>query len=189
MRRLAIIGAAVVVVALAAALVVDLTTSHASHNHASGPHHTSGLSGGSGVPLPPVEVKRFDENGTPVRISDLAAGKPMVVNVWSTSCVPCQQETPAIEKVHKKLGSRVTIVGVDVSDSFDDGNKFIKKYGATYTQVRDPQAHFLTAVTNSAALPSTFIVDAEGRIVDQEFGAVTVSSLEAMLRTDLGIKS
>jgi len=173
-RRLAIIGTAVVVLGLAVALIVDLTSSKATT-----PRRGS-------IPLPPIDMKRFDDNGTTVRIADLGGGKPMVINVWSSTCVPCQQETPAIERVYRKAKGKVVIVGVNVSDTADTGATFIRKYGATYTQVRDPRSQLVTAL-GSAVLPSTFIVDRDGRIVDTELGAVTTASLEKLLRDDLGI--
>lgn len=177
-QRLAIGIAGVVVIALIVVVIFAFAG-----------HHTSKHAGEStqGIPLPKVEMKRFDATGSPVQLADLAKGMPMVVNVWSSTCEPCQRETPAIESVHRQSANKVVFVGVNVSDTAEDGEAFIHKYGATYDQVRDPRAALLTSLRDAALLPTTLIVNSHRKVVDSHTGAVTASQLRGMLHDDLGI--
>ncbi|HVX18935.1 MAG TPA: TlpA disulfide reductase family protein [Acidimicrobiales bacterium] len=182
-RRLAIVAAALVVAALAVALAVDLIGRHDRSSNASGAHAAL-----HGRPLPSVQVKRFDATGTEVDIRSLAEGKPMLINVWSSTCEPCKREMPALDRVSRQLKGRVTFVGVNVSDTADTGRRFFERYGATYLQVRDPRASLVAAV-GSQVLPTTLIVDRNGDVVDGHLGALTAPEVRDLLQADLGIRT
>lgn len=182
-RRLAILVAALLVVVLAAALAADLIGRHERSSTASGANRAL-----HGKPLPAVQVKRYDAMGTEVDIRSLADGRPMLINVWSSTCEPCKREMPALEKVSHQVAGRVTFVGVNVSDTAATGRRFYERYGATYRQVRDPRASLVTAV-GSQVLPTTLIVDRNGNVVDGHLGALTAPEVRALLAADLGVRT
>ena len=51
--------------------------------------------------------------------------RPVVLNFWSSTCVPCLNEMPAIEQVHDELDGKVTVVGIDVTDTEDAGTAMV----------------------------------------------------------------
>ena len=72
---------------------------------------------------------------------DLAsyAGKPVVINFWGPSCVPCREEFPLLEaKVAEHAGDGLTVVGVLTDDPVDPARSFVTEFGGTWPTVIDP---------------------------------------------------
>ena len=68
-------------------------------------------------------------------------GRPILLNVWATWCVPCQGEMPAIARLDQELGSRglqVVGVNVDAAGSTADIDRFTREYGLRFPIVLDP---------------------------------------------------
>lgn len=132
----------------------------------------------AGKSLPDLTLVRFD--GTTVKLSDFR-GKPVVLNLWASNCPPCVQEMPAIERVHQQLKDRVTFVGVDTQDpSRDDADKLVAKTGVTYDLVVDQNGELAQAL-DVVVLPTTVLVDANGRVVTSKAGAVDEDRLNALI--------
>jgi thiol-disulfide isomerase/thioredoxin len=150
----------------------------------SGPADTAGGNPGlaqddaAGKPLPELTFTRFD--GTKVNLSDWR-GKPLVLNLWASNCAPCVQEMPAIERVHKELKDRVTIIGIDTSDpSRSDARKLAAKTGVTYDLAID-QSGELAQALDFVVLPTTVLVDANGRVVKSHAGALDEGKLTDLI--------
>jgi len=126
-------------------------------------------SGGSDGPSAPVDASftRFDgSTGTLAQYR----GKPVVVNFFSSTCVPCVAEMPALEQVHRALGDQVTFLGLNVQDTVEGGKAFVESTGITWELGRDPDASILQGVMHGTALPTTVVLDADGRIVFSKLG-------------------
>lgn len=138
----------------------------------------TGGGGGGDKPLD-ATFRRFDGSTT-----SFAAfrGKPVVVNFFSSTCVPCQSEMPALERVHQSLGDQVTFLGMDVQDTVEGGKAFIETVGITWELGRDPNAEVLQGVVRGTGLPTTVVLDPEGRIVFTHLGALDVDGLTKQLR-------
>ena len=131
----------------------------------------------AGKSLPKLDFTRFD--GTKVGFATVA-GKPLVINVWSETCVPCKDEMPAFESVHKAVGDRVAFVGIDNVDDLDRAKAFAEKTGVTYDIWRDQGGDFVTAM-KVAALPTTFFVGPDGKVLESVSKALTADDLTARL--------
>jgi thiol-disulfide isomerase/thioredoxin len=112
---------------------------------------------------------KFD--GTTASVRDFR-GKPVVINFFSSTCIPCQAEMPDFERVHRDLGDAVTFLGLDVQDTVDDGKAFAATVGVTWVLGREPTAQILQGQLRSQGLPTTVVLDKDGRIVFINTGQV-----------------
>lgn len=143
---------------------------------------------GSSVLLPPDErkpapiLRGTDLNGQPVDTSSWK-GEPGVINVWASWCAPCRKEAPELVAVAKK-NPDVNFLGLDTRDSEAPAKAFIKKYGITYPNLPDPDGQLLLAFADSLppqAVPSTLLIDSQGRVAGRFLGAVSAGELDDAL--------
>jgi thiol-disulfide isomerase/thioredoxin len=136
----------------------------------------------AGKPAPVTAFTYFDgKHGT---LADLV-GKPVVINFWASSCAPCLKEMPAFQRVHRELGDRVEMLGVDVSEAQAPGQKMIDRTGVTYPQARDPQGQMVKAY-GGVTLPHTVVIDSKGDVVAIRNQSLSESDLKAALQPVLG---
>ncbi|MEJ2215961.1 MAG: TlpA disulfide reductase family protein [Gemmatimonadota bacterium] len=114
-------------------------------------------------------------NGDSVRLQDYA-GKVILLNVWATWCSPCRQEMPSLERLHEELGGRgLAVVAVNVDEPAGPGGtraeveQFAKRYGLRFPILLDPRGH-VEDLYGVDALPTTFIIDRDGRIRQKVVG-------------------
>lgn len=107
--------------------------------------------------------------------------KPVIVNFWASWCEPCQQETPLLAKWYKEQHGTVNLVGLDENDSTAAAVKFARAKGVTYPIGTDPALAAANAY-GVTGLPQTFFLNAQHRIVDRVYGAVTTADLAKGVR-------
>jgi thiol-disulfide isomerase/thioredoxin len=138
----------------------------------------------AGRPMaPPIQGTTL--TGTHLNVASLR-GAPVVLNFWGSWCSPCQAEAPILAQVAsatRHLG--VHFVGVDIRDNAAQGVAFEQQHGITYPSFNDPNdmiaAEFGTMAPGTT--PSTYILDARGRIAWAFFGGVSYGQLDsAVLR-------
>ena len=166
--RIALIALAVVVAASAA-------TAAAVHLHA----QTTGVIDGRLKPAPalPTEVM------VPPRVTLTSLrGKPAVINFWASWCGPCQEEAASLEQFAHSLHGRVALVGVDWNDGLDSARRFLAAHRWTFPVLRDG-----SGTTGSAygipGLPTTAVLNAQGRIVKTLIGPQTQTTLDSALKS------
>lgn len=101
-------------------------------------------------------------DGETVRLSELR-GKPVVINFWSTWCVPCRQEHPVLQKA-PDLYPEVTFVGIVYQDEARKAKAYLKRDPVKYDQLMDPDGKVAIAY-GVTGVPETYFVSPEGRIV------------------------
>jgi thiol-disulfide isomerase/thioredoxin len=111
-------------------------------------------------------------------------GRPMVVNLWYSTCPPCARELPDLAAVHRDVGDEVRFVGVDPYDSVAAMTAFATERGVTYELLRDPGFELSDAL-GIAAFPVTLFVDPDGRIVEQT-AALDDAELRALIAEHWG---
>lgn len=129
-----------------------------------------------GKPLPELSLPSLDD-GRPVRLADAAKG-PMLVNVFASWCAPCEIEAPVLVDL-KRQGVR--IVGVAYKDAPPNTEAFLARLGDPYDARlvdRDGRAGIELGVTG---VPETYLVGADGMILDKHSGPLTPEIAAAML--------
>jgi thiol-disulfide isomerase/thioredoxin len=117
---------------------------------------------------------------------DLAAlrGKVVVVNFWASWCAPCRGEAPALEQVYREhKANGVEFAGVDIKDDPEPAKAFVRKFKVGYPSVVDQDGQVTLAFRDVPpnAVPSTLILDRQGRIAASVIGATTYNRLKELL--------
>jgi peroxiredoxin len=132
----------------------------------------------AGKALPELTFTRFD--GTTVKL-DLRASRSC--STCGRPTVPCVSEMPAIQRVHEQRKDRVTIIGIDTDDpSRSAAKKLATKTGVTYDLAID-QSGQLAQALDFVVLPTTVLVDANGRVVTSHAGALDENRLTDLINT------
>nr|MDQ3293736.1 TlpA family protein disulfide reductase [Actinomycetota bacterium] len=120
---------------------------------------------------------------------DLAGfrGTPLVVNFFASTCVPCVEEMPAIERVFQAGAGRFAVVGVAVNDRVDDALALVERTGVTWDLATDPDGTFIRAM-GGLYLPTTALIDAEGEVVEVRTGTLDADELVDLLDEHLGLR-
>lgn len=138
----------------------------------------------------PVEFAATTENGDPVSSADFA-GDVLVVNFWYAACGPCRAEAPALEEAHAALaGEDAAFLGLNLQDSAAGSLAFAETYGVEYpsmlaTEDGSVKLAFAGQVPLTA-VPSTLVLDREGRVAARIIGQLSEASvLETLVRDAL----
>ena len=108
-------------------------------------------------------------------------GQPVIVNFWASWCEPCQKETPLLARWYKQQNGRVVLLGLDENDTAANALKFAAAKGVSYPVGFDPDVTVALAYDINA-LPQTFFLNAEHRIVYHVPGAITPAELATGVR-------
>ncbi|MDX6636868.1 MAG: cytochrome c biosis protein CcmG, thiol:disulfide interchange protein DsbE [Solirubrobacterales bacterium] len=109
-------------------------------------------------------------------------GRWVLVNLWASWCVPCRQESPALETFYRAERTHdFTVLGVDSQDLSDDGMRFVHEFGVTYPQLHDGPGD-LGHSYGTLGYPESFLVDPKGHIALIRRGAVTADYLQSTVR-------
>ena len=130
------------------------------------------------------ELPRQRLSGPEVTLRGLLAhgsGRALLVTFWASWCGPCASEAPALETFATSAAGRGRLVGVDWSDPvLSDARAFVKRYAWTFPNLRDPEGTVGTRY-HLTGLPTTFAIDADGRIVGVLRGPQSQASLQRTL--------
>jgi thiol-disulfide isomerase/thioredoxin len=130
-------------------------------------------------PAPDVEFTTLD--GKSFRLKELQ-GQVVMLNFWATYCIPCREEIPALNKLQSELEAQgLRIVGATVDDTIDDINAYqqdVVRFGyPVLVGNSDAKVKFEQAV-----LPTTYLIDRQGRIREKIIGARDKAGFEASLK-------
>lgn len=123
-----------------------------------------------------------DVNGETVQLSSLL-GRPLVINYWATWCVPCKQELPILDKLHKEYSERgVVFVSINAldQDSLTSVQQLITELNMTLPVLLDQDRQFADGY-QAIFFPTTYLIDAGGVIREISLGDNTEAELRASL--------
>jgi len=121
-------------------------------------------------------------------------GKIVVLNVWGSWCPPCRAEAPNFETVYQDLKTKgVQFVGINTRDtSTQNADAFEKQQGITFPSLYDPTGRlmlrFKKGTLNPQAVPSTLVLDRQGKIAARSLAALSEDKLRKMIAPVLAEK-
>ena len=128
-----------------------------------------------------------DLDGRPVSTAALR-GKVVIVNFWATWCPPCREEIPDLVALQEKYKDKLQIIGVSQdSGSLDDVRRFTAEHHMNYPTVMT-SAEIEGLFPGVYALPTSFILDREGKLAQKHVGLLNASLTELETRTLAGME-
>jgi cytochrome c biogenesis protein CcmG, thiol:disulfide interchange protein DsbE len=128
-----------------------------------------------GQPAPRIVGTTLD--GAAFDLADLR-GRPVIINFWGPSCVPCRDEFPLFRaKLTEHAADGLTIVGVLMFDAPAPARDFIAEYAAPWVTVDDPDGT-IRAAYRAVARPQSYFIDRDGILRDYQVGEITADRFE-----------
>ena len=131
-----------------------------------------------GQPLPQFALQPALAGSPGLSTADFRAGRPMVVNIFASWCVPCRAEAPQLEEL-KRRG--VPLVGIAIRDRPEDLAQFLASYGNPFRAIGADIDRRVQLDIGSAGVPETFVVDGRGIIRYQHIGAINPPDVATIL--------
>lgn len=132
----------------------------------------------------------LDLQGRALSTADLRDGdRILVVNVWGSWCAPCRREAPVLADTSRRYARQgVAFVGLLSRDKPATASAFARRFGVTYPSLQDPggrlQLRFADSLP-SQGIPTTWIIDREGRVAARLLAEVTKGTLEGLIDDEL----
>jgi thiol-disulfide isomerase/thioredoxin len=121
------------------------------------------LTQGKRPTAPNFTLQRLDGSGT----VDLASiKKPRVIDFFASWCYACPYESKRLETYSRTYGDRIAFVGINTDDFSADAKRYVKKYGLTYTIVRE-QGRKVLNTWGGLPIPRIFFIDRDGKVIGQ----------------------
>ncbi|MGE4304323.1 MAG: DsbE family thiol:disulfide interchange protein [Novosphingobium sp.] len=108
----------------------------------------------------------------------LANGKPHLVNIFASWCVPCRVEAPQLAALAK---AGVPIEGISVRDTTENLQAFLQQNGDPYQRIGADDDGQVQLALGSSGVPETYVIDGEGTIVYQHIGEIRPEHLGLLL--------
>ncbi len=179
-RRLVIAGS------LIAAAVAVAAFAFAASRPAPSTSARAKASSAPGSDLGSMRGISFEGFGTPKKIEgNSLRGKPVVINYWASWCLFCIEEMPDFQDVYEDVSDRVEFLGVNIQDDLSSARNLAKETGVRYPLASDPRGETYRRL-RGFAMPTTWFVDEEGRIVERFSGPLTAEQLRERIDKHFG---
>ena len=134
----------------------------------------------------PVRFTSTLFTGEALEAADLA-GQPAVLNFWYAACAPCRIEAADLQALHEQFEpAGVRFLGVNVRDTAATAEAFERNFGITYPSLEDRGGQVLLAMTDYVppqAVPTTIVLDRQGRVSSRILGVAEPSTLKSLITT------
>lgn len=131
----------------------------------------------------PVTITGTDYEGNTVDTTDWL-GDVVVLNTWYAGCPPCRAEAPDLVAISEDYAGRVHLLGINGTDDAGAAQAFQRTFGVQYPSIQDTNGGAMAALAAHVpvqAVPSTVVLDQEGRVAARVVGLVEGSTLRGLL--------
>ena len=132
-----------------------------------------------GRPAPAFSLQTV--NGQELKLENYR-GKPLLINFWSTWCVPCKVEHDILQEGAKRYGDAMEFVGIVYQDSLENTRNYLAGKIDRYPQLMDPDAS-VAIQFGVSGVPESFFIDENGIVQHKQVGVVTPDILVGQLRS------
>jgi cytochrome c biogenesis protein CcmG/thiol:disulfide interchange protein DsbE len=122
-----------------------------------------------GKPMPAFALPAAIEQRPALSSADLAGGKPTLLNIFASWCVPCIAEAPQLMALQR---AGVEINAIASRDTPEDIANFLNRWGNPYTRIGTDTTSKVQLELGSSGVPETFVIDSKGIIVHQHIGDI-----------------
>lgn len=128
-------------------------------------------------PVPAFTVQSLE--GKEVQFASLATGKPVLVDFWATWCAPCIKAMPELQKLHRQHAAKgFSVVGISIDEEHQKARQFAATKKLGYPIFLDATKTPAWSVLHVRAIPAMFLIDKQGRIVQQWLGKADIREVE-----------
>ncbi|MDA7787809.1 DsbE family thiol:disulfide interchange protein [Sphingomonadaceae bacterium] len=131
-----------------------------------------------GKPLPDFDLRAASADRPGLSAGYFKDGKPRLLNIWASWCVPCIAEAPHLESLRRQ-GAEITAVAI--RDRPGDVARFLGQYGNPYTRIGADDLSELQLEIGSSGVPETFVIDGQGIIRYQHIGDIRAGDVPLLL--------
>jgi cytochrome c biogenesis protein CcmG, thiol:disulfide interchange protein DsbE len=131
-----------------------------------------------GKPIPALQLPALLPDRPGVAAADFSHGKPRLLNIFASWCIPCIAEAPQLMKL-KAAGAEIDAIAV--RDTPDAVRAFLSQNGDPYARIGDDKASAAQLAMGSSGVPETFVIDARGRIAYQHVGDIRPENVPMLL--------
>lgn len=132
----------------------------------------------------PVNLSGTTFAGTEVDTADLR-GKVVVINTWYANCPPCRVEAPDLARISNETSAQgVVFFGINGVDAAGSAQAFERTFDISYESIEDRRGQAIAAlegVVPLQAVPTTVVLDRQGRVAASILGVITPSTLESII--------
>lgn len=122
-----------------------------------------------GHKIPEFELPQAIEGAPGLEFADLADGRPKLLNIFASWCIPCREEAPQLEALRRQGAE---LVGVAIRDRPEDVQAFLDAYGNPFSHIGRDDISAVQLSIGSSGVPETFVIDGQGTITYQHIGDV-----------------
>ena len=140
-------------------------------------------SGMIGKPVPKFDLVAYnpDSKAPEARVTEAVFrdGKPKLLNLWASWCLPCRVEAPMLDALEQQ---GVEIVGAALHDKPDDISMFLAQYGDPFSVIARDDMSLLQLNLGASGVPETFVIDGQGVIRYQHVGPIMERDVPVLLQ-------
>ena len=130
-----------------------------------------------GKPLPAFDLRAAVPGKPGLKTADMT-GKPKLLNVFASWCIPCAAEAPQLAAL---AAQGVEIDGIAIRDRPEDVQAFLARYGNPFARIGADDVSAVQLAIGSSGVPETFVIDGHGVIRHQHIGDIRVEDMPTIL--------
>ena len=131
-----------------------------------------------GKPLPQFDLRPAVPERPGLKTAEMATGKPKLLNVFASWCIPCAAEAPQLAALAQQ---GVEIDGVAIRDRKEDVQRFLGQYGNPFARIGADDVSTVQLAIGSSGVPETFVIDGNGIIRHQHIGDIRAEDIPMIL--------
>ncbi|EZP71484.1 Alkyl hydroperoxide reductase [Sphingomonas paucimobilis] len=132
-----------------------------------------------GKTLPAFSLPAAASDRPGLASTELATGKPRLLNIFASWCLPCAAEAPQLMALAQQ---GVNIDAIAIRDARADVDRFLARYGNPYARIGLDARSNVQIALGSSGVPESFVIDGKGRIVYQHVGDIRADDVPMILQ-------